>query len=612
MSVKSSGSAPPPTNAIQVIIQDKPASLPFGSPAVVLAATVLNDSAQKGVTWTAAIQGGTNCSKDLCGILTPSPAPSFAAAYTAPVAAPPQGTIMVVITATSVSDPTKSDSFALSYGVISMPSLFHGGYSFLLRGFSTAGVPLSLAGVVTADGQGNITGGELDLNLGGAVTKAPAPLTGTYTIDTSFYGSTHGLLTITNFSPIANNQISLRFFLSADGKTGGIIEHDYTGFLASGNIYLQDPSALSAGTPTGPYTFGLDSDAPVGSRTVEIGQFVLGNGTVTSGLVDLSTAGNAAPIYSASAITAGNATAPDSSGRGTLSLTVNGNTVQYVYYISISRNFLLMETDSGAALGTIQAGAALQQQPLSTNSINAVSVLQMTGLGTPGGTQTLGSSVKIGQMQISGGNAFSLIFDSNDLGTILTTQQVSGQASSFDPATGRGVISVPGGFNSAFLDSVVFYLYDSGDGFIIDSETTSGGVANKAFSGTFTSQIGTPIGNSVFSGNIVVLSGASSADSIPSTVAALNVSNTQEALAGLGDLSSLPSQGNYTSKSFSGVYLVTDSTLGHGNATLPVEFFGNFTLNQPAPTTFYVIGPNQAVFIGTLSGTPSGVVFFHP
>src|SRR5271165_5209603 len=141
----------PPTT-VQVTILDKPASLPFGSPALALAVSVLNDGSNRGVTWTIGIQGGGTCTKDLCGVLAAAPAPSFAAAYTAPLAAPPTGTVTVVITATSVADSSKSDTLTLSYSVVSKPSLFKGGFAFLLRGYTTAGTPLGLAGTVAVDG----------------------------------------------------------------------------------------------------------------------------------------------------------------------------------------------------------------------------------------------------------------------------------------------------------------------------------------------------------------------------------------------------------------------------------------------------------------------------
>jgi uncharacterized protein (DUF2141 family) len=67
-------------------------------------ATVINDAANKGVTWT------VSCSATACGSVSPtSTASGTATTYTAP-ATPPNANLSVTLTATSVSDPTKSAS----------------------------------------------------------------------------------------------------------------------------------------------------------------------------------------------------------------------------------------------------------------------------------------------------------------------------------------------------------------------------------------------------------------------------------------------------------------------------------------------------------------------
>jgi hypothetical protein len=73
-------------------------------------ATVQNDSANKGVTWTLS---GTGCSGATCGIVSPAASASGAAVtYTAPAAVPTPPT--VTLTATSVSDATKSASATIT------------------------------------------------------------------------------------------------------------------------------------------------------------------------------------------------------------------------------------------------------------------------------------------------------------------------------------------------------------------------------------------------------------------------------------------------------------------------------------------------------------------
>jgi hypothetical protein len=94
-------SSAPPT-PISVSVSPSVESVQVGRSAN-FAATVTNDNAGKGVTWTLS---GTGCSGATCGSVTPSSSGSGAmVVYTAP-ATVPSGT--VALTATSVSDSTKS------------------------------------------------------------------------------------------------------------------------------------------------------------------------------------------------------------------------------------------------------------------------------------------------------------------------------------------------------------------------------------------------------------------------------------------------------------------------------------------------------------------------
>jgi hypothetical protein len=75
-------------------------------------ATVTNDSANKGVTWT------VTCSTSSCGSASPSSTPSgTATTYTAP-SNPPSSNVTVTITATSVADTTKTASATVTLAAV--------------------------------------------------------------------------------------------------------------------------------------------------------------------------------------------------------------------------------------------------------------------------------------------------------------------------------------------------------------------------------------------------------------------------------------------------------------------------------------------------------------
>jgi hypothetical protein len=608
------------TPSVVVTIAPKFTSAIIGGPTVPLTATVTNDPASAGVTWTLTA-GGSDCTP-ACGTLTVPLGSLLQATYQPPATLPSGAAANPTITATSVTNPNISDSFMFT--INGAVALLKGSYSFLLRGFDVAGSPMCMAGSVTADGNGNITAGEFDVDNDGGITHAPSPLTGTYSLTPSS-GIFRGAITIANFKfPNSTSDIIFKFTLSADGTNGSVVELDGVGYRDSGSMQLQDPTALTSSIPSGSFAFGLDSDAPIGGRIVEAGQIVLASGGTVSGLVDQSKAGDPSPRYSATPIDSGTATAPDSSGRGTLSVTISGTTSTYAYYVVNAGQLNLIQTDPGSTFGTAQAGVARLQQSLTANSIFGNSVIQWTGMDVQPVTQVLGPDVLIGVMNVAPGNQngsfFNLTFDSNDIGIILSNHPATGFVSSFDPTTGRGLIHVAGGFQTGFVNDATFYLYDQGAGFIIDSDlSTPAGTppdqtsTNNAFSGTFVTQSKPPFGSNSISGGLVLRSGSSAIPLIPNITAGFTVDAADGILNGLGDLTSADSQtGNAPDVQFIGQYLVPSATLGRNLARFPAPFFGDFSNSNGQNAVFYMIAPNQFVLIGAQSGLSSGVSFFTP
>lgn len=496
------------------------------------------------------------------------------------------------------------------------------GYTLLLRGFDPDGRPMALAGILLADNHGSILGGELDLNDAGQITHVPSPVTGSYTTSSSFDGILRGETTITtNFNlPGTNIPLGLKFVFNNGATQGRIIEFDNSGFSNSGIVYIQGPTSIADANPVGNFAFGLDSDAPIGARTVEAGEFVIinelqrpPNGGISGGLMDQSNTCAPAPTYCMSQIGAGLATGPDEFGRGTLTLNAGGTPAQFAFYLVNDVEMFLMEIDSGAKPGTLLAGVARQQAMFDMNSPSTTAVLQMTGLDTVQGGNTLAPDVIIGAMSISGGS-FTLTFDTNDSGSVQTGQQVAGSVLSFDPSTGRGVISIAGGSTSGFMDTAIFYLYSSGEGFLIDADPASGGAAvNKGLSGNFILQSGGPFSNQTLAGQSLVGSGASSTPVIPNAEGAAVFDGNAGTFSAIGDLTAIhKSDGNVTNGSFNGTFQATDPVMGHGTAMVSAELFGNFTKGLLYPATFYIVAPNQFVLIGTQPGASSGVTYFDP
>jgi hypothetical protein len=641
-----------------------------GGGSVTVNASITNDFANAGLTWTLTA-GGMNCnSATECGTLTPAAAPSLSAVYTPPAAAPTGADASPTITAIAVTDPTKQASF--SFTLVTAASLFNGSYTFLLRGYdSPANAPVAIAGTIVSNGNGLITGGTLDVNDAGTVTTAPGPLSGTFTLDTSFHGIARITVAITNFQlPGTTANFGFKCVLSSDGKRGNAIEYDNSLFLTSGKLLQQDPAALAAANPAGSYAFGLDSDsggnAGITGRIVEAGQFVLTMGggglSVTGGLADASQANAPTPILGPldsvrSVVSAGaplnvgssTATSPNpASGRGTLTLSFPGNganaginiTTNYAYYIVNAQQLDLIEIDSGSTFHTVQAGTAQLQAPLSASSINSTGVVALTGsaIVTNNGNSVLSSNVVIGQLAIPGttANTYAVSFDRNLGGTPLNVMgfpptagvgtvgfpalTASGAPTfgAFDPTTGRALLaSAP--FPGVFVGAAAVYLYDTGRGFVVDVTPTNINFhsINYALSGMLIPQAAGPFSiQGDLSGNSIALTGGSSITSVPNIDFAVNFDAASSSFTSLLDLTTVDAavgaSGQAHDINITDPFLLDDTVLGRGRIGFPGGAFGNFSAPSLDVGVFYLIGPNQMVVIEQSGFGPSGVIFFDP
>jgi dienelactone hydrolase len=107
---------PPPPISVSVAPSGTalvPVIVPVGTTAQ-FTATVTNDSANNGVTWSLV------CSVALCGTVLPTTSPSGAAVTYAPPTTPPTGDLMVTITATSLSDALASGAQSIRVPGISV------------------------------------------------------------------------------------------------------------------------------------------------------------------------------------------------------------------------------------------------------------------------------------------------------------------------------------------------------------------------------------------------------------------------------------------------------------------------------------------------------------
>ncbi len=202
---------------------------------------------------------------------------------------------------------------------VSSPSALNGQYAFVMSGFDATGNPMGMAGSLTADGHGHITGGAIDVNDNGVVVSSTTALAGTYTIAANEQATIN---ITTNITGIAH---PLAFFISlqTSGVFADIMDVSTNNFIISGTMQQQNSAIFSLSGLAGDYAItinGRNSSNP----TSVLGRFTLGStGTSTNVVFDRSIAGmgTAGPTSGASASVA--LTAPDANGRGTLTVTIN-------------------------------------------------------------------------------------------------------------------------------------------------------------------------------------------------------------------------------------------------------------------------------------------------
>jgi hypothetical protein len=372
------------------IVQAPPAVLLAGGTAE-LAANVLNDKANGGVTWSCA-------PVNACGSFSPTTTGyQITTVYTAPIA-PPNGPITpelaytVTITATSVSDTSQSASVTFNAAQQYAIYLPQGGW-FWCDVCASFGV----VGSVTLDGLGNVLGGEVDWDAsGGGGTITVLPTTGTYTLD----ATGHGTLSIS---------------LGGDFETHGITatsnshlviaeEDQFNGYTIgnAGSLDLQTAGpAFSGSQVSGGYSFTLSGFQGISNWNGSWGGIFTADGTatattpgnITGGIFDENLGNNGGgPGYNSEVATpaaglpfTGTYTAPDANGRGVITLSTSPDTLgpcgaaplptctQYVYYIVTPEVLrLVVATNTTPAANT---GTAYGQGTLATAANDVIGAL---------------------------------------------------------------------------------------------------------------------------------------------------------------------------------------------------------------------------------------------
>ena len=420
---------------------------------------------------------------------------------------------------TVVSDTTASDSE------------LNGRYAFLFSGFDDATrSQVAIAGSFTADGKGNITEGIEDEN-GPTGSTLTVPLTGTYNVGSD----NRGAFTITTASGSKTYALVLNSISSDVAHKARFVEFDDTsgtkGQRGSGLLRLQDPSAFTLGSITGPYAFGFSGQDAAGNREAIFGSFnASGSGTISTGIADQNVAGTATnPTLT------GTYTAP-TTGDGRTSITLNPSgtsAMDLAAYVVSAGEFLAMRTDTFSSDGLL-SGTILSQAstPFDNTALNSPAVYYLSGVVSGSSSE---SYAEIGLMMPDGNG--TLTFDTDiSSGNAIGPNRTFGTTYSVLNA-GR-VTVMPAGAITARIQ----YLVDKNQAFILDTSPNvgfgfverqgpapSGGFTNSSFSGTFSAGTVAPsITANVGATGLAMLDGAGnfSESASASTLSGLFVNQT--------------------------------------------------------------------------------------
>jgi hypothetical protein len=440
-----------PSAPITVTLNTPPASL-AASASAALTATVANDTANAGVTWS------VTCGSAQCGSFSPTTTPSgTATTYTAPATPPSPAT--VTLTATSVSDTTKSASASVTI-TAPPPVLADGNYVYHVAGEDPSS-NYFVAGAFTVQ-NGVITAGEQDMTDANIIAQDNLVASGS---SLSLVNGNIQIVLNTGDTAIGVNGIET-FHGTVVSNARVLISEFDTFATATGSIDQQ----TSAAAPAGGYAFNLGGlDGTVQLNNLVIGGILNISGasiSVGNSIFDYNDGGT---IGQAQTFSSGTVGAPDSFGRVVFTLTPSTSSgvpsFSVAGYIVGTNQIQLVETND--TLGGDLGGTALGQGS-NTGQFNLAGVAggsyAFEAIGQDN-TATGGSNI----VQIAGG--FGLNANGTVSGKIALNDlffqfgsQVTGGTYTVDP-TGRVTLTATISSNSISNNpTFTFQLYLDGNG----------------------------------------------------------------------------------------------------------------------------------------------------
>jgi hypothetical protein len=363
-------------------------------------------------------------------------------------------------------------SVNLSLTINGPTSRLNGKYVFYMEGYAKGAFVLD-AGTFTADGQGNITNGLMDL-AGGPTS---VPFSGNYSLDSTNTGPMHLIV------PSLSFVLDFTVAVPASG-TIRLIQNGGAGAQGTGVIRkVLSSTPITISSLAAFWTFGASGQDAASSRYGAAGTFQSATtGTWTSGVQDTNDNG----VVATSVAFTGSFVAIDPvTGRGTATLTVTGGaTTNYSFYPVSRSELIMLSTDpvSSTAPLALFSLATRVNNAYTNASLNTTTVAELQGVSLSSSTAV--PDVLLGFATFDGAGKLTVSTDEN-LGGTLSANNYTGTYNV--ESNGRTTLT---GFSSS---PIVFYL-SSSIGFTLKEDAS-------VATGTVVPQFGSPYTNASISGS---------------------------------------------------------------------------------------------------------------
>lgn len=401
---------------------------------------------------------------------------------------PDQFTVQVQDSEVVPQTTSQSLSISVNAGAGNGNILLSGQYTFLFRGFDNNGLA-AMVGTITADGNGNITTGQEDINRNsssGPTVVNNAPISGTYSVGTDGRGTmefivtnpTSGVTLTVDYRIVIDSNGNVRFF---EDNTNAATQTNPDTLNTHGQGILKPVPGSNSGSfsgftgsnLSGNYAFifsGLDSSG----KPEAIGGIVAAGGAAanfTSGTSDYNDAGT----YSAQNIV-GEFTYSNSSGQADLIFAPPGKsqiTLDFTFYFVSPGDLFFIQTYSNLTqtAGMPQLSGEMVLQSTNTSfgqtSLNGSSVVTGQGLGASNASVLAGL---LTSTACDGTTHISLSYDEN-IGGAITSPSPSFTSGTCAVASNGRVTFSGFGASAAQTRVAVAYLTGSGQDLVFGSDT---------------------------------------------------------------------------------------------------------------------------------------------